>query len=181
MAVRVHRLFFALHPDAAALDAVGRAVEKAKTAHDIRGRWLAPEKLHVTLQFLGDFINAGEIVSRASSAATSLRVAPFEFTLDRIATLPRRFHPPCVLRCAPGSETPLQELVRELGAALRLAGLGEHLETRPYVPHLTIAYAQSALPEPIAIEPIVWRACAVGLVDSHGGQHAQIGSWPLRA
>jgi len=178
---RVHRLFFALHPDAAALDAVGRAIEKAKTAPDIRGRWLAPEKLHVTLQFLGDFVSADAIVSRARGAAANLRVAPFEFTFDRVATLPRRFHPPCVLRCAPGSEAPLQELSRELGAALRAAGLGEYVEARPYVPHLTIAYAQSALPEPIAIEPIVCHARTICLIDSHGGQHVQIGDWPLRA
>lgn len=181
MAARVHRLFFALQPDAAALGAVARVVEQAKTVHDIRGRWLAPEKLHVTVQFLGDFTSADEIASRAGRAAGALRVAPFDFTFDRLATFPRRFQPPCILRCAPGSEATLQELARELGTALRAAGLGEYVETRLYVPHLTIAYAQSALPEPLTIEPIVWRARAVCLIDSHGGQHVQIGDWPLRA
>ena len=181
MPSQVHRLFFALRPDPAERGEIARAAAGLKAVQHIRGHWLDLAKLHLTVQFLGDFLSTDEIVRQATGAAASLHVAPFEFTLDRVATFPRRFHPPCVLRCAPESEAPLQELARELGTALRTAGLGAHLETRPYVPHLTIAYARSGLPEPIAIEPIIWRAWAIDLVDSHGGQHVQIGRWPLRA
>jgi len=180
MASQVHRLFFALKPDAAAAEAIARTVEMLQATQRIRGRWLPPAKLHLTVQFLGDLTAPDAIVQRARSAAESLRIAPFEFTFDRVASFSRRLNSPCVLRCAPGSEASLQELARELAVLLSAAGLGEYLETRPYVPHLTIAYAQNALPEPIAIEPIIWQACAIGLVDSHGGQHAQIDSWPLR-
>lgn len=180
MPAQAHRLFFALRPDTATLAAIVRSTEKIRAALAIRGRWLTREKLHMTVQFLGDFTAADDIVRRAEIAAASLHVAPFAFALDRVASFSRRVNPPCVLRCATESEASLQGLTRALGAALREAGLGEYLETRPYVPHLTIAYAQCVLAEPVAIEPIIWHARAIGLIDSHGGQHAQIGTWPLR-
>jgi len=176
-----HRLFFALRPDAAVLDWIVRAAAELKETQRLRGRWLDPAKLHLTVQFLGDFAAIDDIVQRARNAVANLRVADFEFTIDRVESFPRRVNPPCVLRCTPESQVLLEVLSRELGVALSAAGLGEYVETRPYMPHLTIAYAQSTLPEPIAIEPIVWHAHAISLVDSHAGQHAQIDSWPLCA
>ena len=51
------------------------------------------------------------------------------------------------------------------------------------MPHLTIAYAEKALPAPVAIERVVWKVSAFALMDSRVGQsvHDQIESWPLRA
>jgi 2'-5' RNA ligase len=176
-----HRLFFALRPDAAVLDAIGRAIAELKAAQTIRGRWLDPEKLHLTLQFLGDFATADEIAGRAAPAAAKLRFPPFEFQLDRAETFARRFNPPCVLRCAATSAEPLQVFARELGSALAAAGLSEFLQTREYVPHVTIAYAQSQLREVVVIAPIFWRAHDFSLVESVGGVHHEIGRWPLRS
>jgi len=181
MPSHVHRLFFALRPDDVVREQIVRTAAELKDAQQIRGRWLDPAKLHMTVQFLGDFINADEVVPRAIRAATSLHVAPFEFALDRAASFSRHSNSPCVLCCAPESEAPLQELARELRTLLSAAGLGEYLEMRPYVPHLTIAYARSAIAEPIPIAPIVWLPRAIALIDSHDGPHAQIGTWPLRA
>ena len=181
MTSEFHRLFFALRPDDVVLAAIERAAERLKAMQRVRGRWLHPAKLHMTVQFLGDFAGTDEIEQQATEAAATLRVMPFGFTLDHAASFPRRFNSPCVLRCAAESEAPLQALSRELATALNAAGLGEHLETRPYVPHLTLAYTDSALPGRIAIEPIVWRVSDICLMDSHAGQHTPIGAWPLRA
>jgi 2'-5' RNA ligase len=181
MPAQIHRLFFALRPDAALLEDIERATRKLKAACHVRGRWLKPEKLHVTVQFLGDFPAVDGVVARACEGAVNVRCAPFEFTLDRVDTFPRRFNPPCVLRCAPASEEPLQVFARELANALAAAGLAEHLETRAYVPHLTVAYADSELPKPMEIAPICWQAHDFYLVDSSGGAHHAIARWPLRA
>lgn len=155
-------------------------VAKLKTAC-IRGRWLAAEKFHLTLQFLGDFVGADEIVRRAIGAAECLRFAPFDFVLDRAESFPRRFNPPCVLRCAEASVAPLCALSQQLADALGAAGLAEHLETRPYMPHVTVAYLERDLREPIVIEPIGWHAHEFALIDSSGGAHRELGRWPLRA
>jgi 2'-5' RNA ligase len=176
-----HRLFFALRPDAAVLDAIGRAAAEIKAAQNIRGRWLDAAKLHLTVQFLGDFASTDEIAGRAALAAAKLRFPPFEFVLDRAETFARRFSPPCVLRCAAASTEPLLMFARELGSALAAAGLSEFLQTREYVPHVTIAYAKSQLHEAVAIAPIGWCAQDFCLIDSVGGTHHEIGRWPLRS
>ena len=140
MRAQNHRLFFALRPDAALLEKIAHATQELQTARHIHGRWLQPEKLHVTVQFLGDFLAADEVIALACEGAVNVRCAPFAFVLDRAEAFPRRFNPPCVLRCAAGSEKPLQKFAHELSDALAAAGLAEHLETRAYAPHVTVAY-----------------------------------------
>jgi len=183
MGTQVHRLFFALLPDAALSVEIERTVAAIKAGGLVRGHWVNASKLHLTLQFLGDFFDADDAIARSRRAGANVRRAPFEFTLDRAATFPRRFNPPCVLRCAAESESDLRSFHAELGMALRVAGLREHLDRQPYLPHLTIAYAKSALPADIAIEPIIWKADGFALMDSHVGRstHEQIERWPLRA
>lgn len=173
-----HRLFFALRPDPSLCEELNGAVAALKTA-GVRGRWLVADKLHLTLQFLGDFVAADEIVHRAIAAAERLHVAPFAFVLDRAEGFARRFNPPCVLRCADASAQPLHALSERLAQALDAAGLAEYIERRPYLPHLTVAYTKTALPGPIAIAPIVWHAREFHLLDSRSGVHRDIARWPL--
>jgi len=137
----------------------------------LRGRWVNPSHYHVTVQFLG--LHRGlppETIARMKSAAGAARWAPFDITFDRADSFcgSRRF--PCVLRCDQTSETPLQALWRELGAALRAQELGQLLREPPFIPHLTIAYADAALREPMPIQPIRWRVQELVLVASHVGQ-----------
>jgi len=181
MPAQIHRLFFALRPDATLLAEIERSVQALKTSGCVRGRWLQPEKLHMTVQFLGDFAVADDIARLASHAAAGLHFAAFEFVLDRAETFPRKFNPPCVLRCAENAEAALQHFAHELGAALAAAGLAEFLESRAYVPHVTIAYAERELPKPVALAPILWRAQEFCLIDSVGGAHNEIARWPLHA
>ena len=181
MPEQIHRLFFALRPDTTLLGEIARSVQALKAAGDVRGRWLPPQKLHMTVQFLGDFALADDIARRASHAAAGLHFAAFEFVLDRAQTFPRKFNPPCVLRSDENSEATLQHFAHELGAALAAAGLAEFLESRAYVPHVTIAYAERELPNPIALVPILWRAQEFCLIDSIGGTHKEIARWPLQA
>jgi 2'-5' RNA ligase len=181
MRPQLHRLFFALRPGATLVHEIERAAEVVKAPNLVRGKWLKAPKFHVTVHFLGDFLEPADVIARASNAGANVRFAPFEFVLDRAASLPRRFNPPCVLRCTPDSEEILHSFWRELGNALSAAGLRERLERR-FIPHLTIAYANDALTEPIKLEPIVWKASDFSLMDSPVGQstHSEIGRWDLR-
>jgi len=54
-------------------------------------------------------------------------------------------------------------LVSALEAAVADCGL--HTDTRPYIPHITLARHARYLPD-VKIEPIVWRAEAFCLVES---------------
>jgi 2'-5' RNA ligase len=68
-----------------------------------------------------------------------------------------------------------------LGQALADAGLARWLEQR-FTPHVTIAYVDEGLSEPIAIPPIAWGVQAFVLIESHGAtaQHEVLDQWPLR-
>ena len=177
----IHRLFFALRPDAIVMGEIERAAETVKGAQLIRGTWLKAPKFHLTLHFLGDYATLPtEVIERAKVAAADVKSVAFEFSLNRAASFRGRRQSPCVLRCAPAADVALQSFWRELGDAAIAAGLGEHLERR-FTPHVTIAYGDKELPEPIMISPIVWPVREFVLIDSHVGQsnHEILDHWPL--
>ena len=179
MASVIHRLFFAAHPDASALDAIGQAAAKLRDAKLIRGRWTQPAKYHMTLRFLGDFREpVAEILAQASAAAVTLRTAPFEVVLDRVTTFRGRFQAPCVLRCAASSEQAVRSVWSALGDALAQQGVDHRIDNR-FIAHVTIAYGDRTLQEPVAIEPIVWRIDEFTLMDSHKSQYHVQARWPL--
>jgi 2'-5' RNA ligase len=175
----IHRLFFAAHPDASVLDAIGQAAGKLRDTKLIRGRWTQPAKYHMTLRFLGDFHEpVADIVAQASAAAASLRPTPFEVVLDRVATFRGRFQAPCVLRCTPQSEETVRVVWSGLGDALAKIGVEHRIDNR-FLPHVTIAYGDRMLHEAIAIDPIVWRIDEFTLMDSHKSQYQVQARWPL--
>ena len=179
MATEIHRLFFAAHPDPAVLEAIGKAATGLRDAKLIRGRWTQSAKYHMTLRFLGDFReDAMEVIARARAAAELLRPEPFEIVLDRVTTFRGRFQSPCVLRCAPAAEPAVRTVWDGLGEALAKAGVDYRIDNR-FIPHLTIAYGDRMLTEPIAIEPIAWRVEEFTLIDSHRSHYDVQARWPL--
>src|ERR1700751_1766497 len=100
MATETHRLFFALQPDADAVQAIRRVVDGLRDTNAIRGRWTAPAKYHLTARFLGDHGREAEsVIARARQAAAQVRCAAFEVAFDRITTFRGRYQCPCILRC----------------------------------------------------------------------------------
>ncbi len=176
----MHRLFFAIFPDPAALQAIEHVVADLRMAKSIRGRWTAPAKYHITARFLGDFSDTTEVMlARAKTAAAQVRAAAFEITLDRVATLRGRYQLPCVLRCSARSESAVQALWQGLGAALSVSPEQEQTQRR-FLPHLTIAYGDRMLDAPLGIQPIVSRIDEFALVDSYQSAHVVHGRWPLQ-
>lgn len=87
---QVHRLFFALLPDAAARDRIARCADLLKTTHDLRGKWVAPERYHATWYFLGDNSELrADLHDAAIAAAATVRCAPVKITLDAACTFRR--------------------------------------------------------------------------------------------
>jgi len=180
MAPGAHRLFFAVIPGAEALQSISRVALGVREARTIRGSWVEPDRYHLTLQFLGDFVSPQATIAIAMSAAQRLRFAPIDFLLDRVATFGGRFRAPCVLRCSRESDTLAQTLWRLQGEALKEAGFDGDTQRR-FKPHVTIGYGDQVLAEPLAIAPIAWRAEEFVLVDSAvgRGRHDVIARWPL--
>lgn len=176
----IHRLFFALMPDASTRQRLAQAAGTLKAAHPVlRARWVQPVRYHATLHFLGDHpMLRPDIVAAAKEAAGTIRCEPFDWTLDYASSFHGR-QPPCVLRSSVVPER-LQQLWQDLRQALLRAGQGGYL-ARSFTPHVTVAYSRSAMLETVAIEPLVWRVGTLALIHSIVGQgdYQVLGDWAL--
>lgn len=173
------RLFFALYPDAAAAQRIGELTRQLRAEHGLKGQPVAPERLHVTLLFMGNHAGLPEaLVAAAMRAAGRLRAGAFELVFDRVASLSGRpGKRPLVLLGQSGLQA-LCGFQSKLAASLSGAPLQP--EGRPYLPHLTLLYDNERVPER-AIEPIHWIAGEFRLMHSliGKGQHRVLRSWPF--
>ena len=171
------RLFFALWPDAA-LRATA-AVRVATLAPAGVGRPQRPDQLHVTLVFLGAVAEAR--IADVHAVAAGVTAAPFAVELDRLEYWRKpRVLSLCASVVPPVLETLVERLRREL-AARELP-----TESRPYVPHLTLARKVVRYePSSGTVEPLRWPAPAITLVESRnvdsGSHYEPLASWPLAA
>jgi 2'-5' RNA ligase len=167
-----HRLFFAVWPDEAATKALHDAAREAHVS--CGGRLMRRESLHLTLAFLGE-IPAGRWID-ATAAAADIAVAPFTVMLDRVEYWKHNR-----ILWAGGESEPLAALASSLQTGLRTAGF--QLETRPFVPHMTLLRdARCPAPPPLAA-PIAWPVSEFTLVESKlpkaGPKYEIVGRWPL--
>ena len=169
------RLFFALWPD----DATRAAIVERSAAHvhAAGGRPIPPEKLHVTLAFLGGV--AESHLADVRAAAGRVRATPFEMTLTHVRHW-RRTGLLCLQ--PPQVPTALATLVRTLWMPLGECGFEQ--DPRPYRAHVTLA--RDARPPrglPNEIEPIRWTIRELSLVESftdqRGARYERLQTWPL--
>ncbi len=147
------RLFVAVWPPASLVARIGAALNRV----DAPGvRWVPPERLHVTLRFLGEADEAA-----AASALARLRAPAVEAVLGPRAG--RLGHDAVVLPV-----DGLDALARAVDAVL--VGVGEARERR-FLGHLTVARlrARGACGVVDAPVPGRWTVAAVDLVASEQG------------
>ena len=136
------RLFVAVDVDDRTRARVGHIIDALRKEIDVsdsaaRVSWIAPGRLHLTLQFIGE-------VSEAVAAEIETRLRPpfglhtkFEMRFDRIGTFPPEGRPRVVWlgidRGADGLASLHQEVQR------RLADVAFRREARGFSPHLTLA------------------------------------------
>lgn len=173
-----HRLFFALWPAddvRRRLDASAASVEHA---YSPGGRRLRSDRLHLTLQFVGDFAPLPEgLVEAASDAASRIECDAFVLTLDHAGSF--RGSRVWWLGCRE-CPTPLQALSDTLGRALIDAGVPIKPHPR-FTPHVTIQRNVRKPLQPVVIEPVEWRVSDFVLIDSRNDAgYVHLGRWPLR-
>jgi 2'-5' RNA ligase len=140
------RLFVAVELGEAVQQEAGRIVEElrrraGKRSPRARVTWVAPERMHLTLRFIGEIADAAaDGVIHALRAPLGL--APFDVDWKGLGAFPKS-GPPRVLWA--GIDRGCDELVaveREVGA--RLDAVKIPREERPYSPHLTLARVREA-------------------------------------
>lgn len=189
------RLFVALEPPdpvrrriAAAADAVRAAAGRA--AEDVR--WVAPDGVHLTLQFLGAVPEERVEAVRAAVEGAAAGARPLALEVTGAGGFPNARRPRVVWLGLAGDVPALSALVADLGR--RLAPLGFPPESRPFSPHLTLGRARDprgapglggALAAQAQADGFGWRAAELVLVESHlsprGARYEAVARAPLGA
>jgi RNA 2',3'-cyclic 3'-phosphodiesterase len=99
-------------------------------------KWVEPENLHLTLQFLGniDAAKVSDIASAIEKAAAGIR--PFRIEIGGLGAFPDTRRVNIIWVGLAGEMEKLDKLQKNIGA--NLTPLGFPPETRPFTPHLTI-------------------------------------------
>ncbi len=131
------RTFIAIELDEATLHAIGDAqaqLKRARAAHHIR--WVAPEKIHLTLKFLGD-VAAEKIPTLGRAIAdTCAGITPFTLTFGGVGAFPNTRRPAVIWVGVAGEVETATRLAQKIEDAC--ADLGFAREERPFSPHLTV-------------------------------------------
>lgn len=106
-------------------------------------RWVRPENLHLTLHFIGGVDSASIPPLREALQAGAGERGPFELRARGTGCFPDHRRPR-VIWAGFESSPEAKELHRSLGR--QLVSRGFEPETRPYTPHLTLAYLKKRLP-----------------------------------
>jgi RNA 2',3'-cyclic 3'-phosphodiesterase len=97
--------------------------------------WVAPQNLHLTLQFLGE-IDASRVKEAADRLAPPFATPAFDVAIAGLGAFPPSGPPRVIWLGVTEGAAQLSGLYREVG--LRLAGLGLPTDARPFHAHLTL-------------------------------------------
>ena len=130
------RTFLALDVDETVREHLARIAGGLRVG-GARVRPVAPENIHVTLNFLGDV--ADEALDDVCRAVADVAAAaqPFEFTVRGVRCVPPRGQVRIVWADVDDPDSRLAELQKALTAAM--SALGFRPDRREYHPHLTVA------------------------------------------
>ncbi len=130
------RLFIAVDIDEATRVQVGRISSGLRGAIETHAKtsWVRPDRMHLTLHFLGDV--DGTFEQRVRRALTGpIRVAPFDVTFEGLGLFPERGAPRVLWLGLRDGLEPLRRIEKALVDTL---GVERH-QDGPFTPHLTLA------------------------------------------
>jgi RNA 2',3'-cyclic 3'-phosphodiesterase len=172
-----NRLLFMHRPEEGTAQAMVGLTDLLKRGYALTGNPFPPDRLHSTLQNLGDYSDLSPaLVAAARRAAVIVAVPPVEVAFDRVMTFSGGpGNRPLVLRGGAGV-VPLQ---RAIGKAMAKVGLGAFVN-RSFTPHITLLRGDGVVEEQ-AVETFCWTVREFVLVNSLVGQgkYVELGRWSL--
>ena len=132
---RARRLFVGVELDATSRNACVAASERLRKT-GFAAKYEAPEKLHVTLAFLGNVASARHDEVVAAQTAAAAKVAPFNVSLDKLGAFPHERKPRVVYIGAREQGAPFRALAKSVRDAYAVLGFEFDNDS---VAHVTIA------------------------------------------
>jgi len=163
--VRPHcRLFAGIELDDGLREACVRASEALRRA-GFAARYEAPEKLHLTLAFLGG-VEAGRVESVREALSTAARAsARFALCFDRLGAFPHERRPRIVYVGVRDGRAPFHSLCAQIRGGLEPMGFAFDADA---VAHVTIARVKApARPLPLVdVPPVALHVERIALFES---------------
>lgn len=132
------RVFCAVElPDEVRLRAANHMTVLRQAVANSSAKWERPEKLHITLKFLGEIQPSRLADFIKATADTATKVQPFELTVETTGAFPPRGNPRVLWLGLTDSSGRLGQLQKHLEDDCFRAGWAR--ETRLFHPHLTLA------------------------------------------
>jgi 2'-5' RNA ligase len=164
------RLFVAveLPPPARAAAAIASQILRERVIHDApraRLTWVAADRMHITVRFLGE-TSPDSVNTIATSLAAPLNSARFTLALGDAGAFPARGAPRALWLAISDGGAGLRALEEEVSA--RLVRVGVPRESRPFSPHLTLARVRdpAGLPGARIVQGVTAPPHPGGLVDA---------------
>lgn len=170
------RLFFALWPDQALRRVITSSAGDVANLRKLVGRKVPPERVHLTLLFLGQV--SADAEARLCTAASAIRTSAFELVLDQAGCFYRSRAFWLGPQKIPAGMLDLWERLRAVAEA---AGIGQ--DYKPLVPHVTCLHDVRDRIKPVPVAPIHWHPRSFALVHSELGPQPQyhvVSQWPLQ-
>ncbi len=130
------RAFVAVVPPAGTLEPLRLLVERLRPAYGRLG-WVAPERWHVTLQFLGDVPEPKLTRLQPRLAAVAAAIGPFHLVVRGGGAFPNPRRARVVWAGLAGDVAAVAELASGVRAAARHSRIA--LDATPFRPHVTLA------------------------------------------
>ncbi|HEV2705393.1 MAG TPA: RNA 2',3'-cyclic phosphodiesterase [Pyrinomonadaceae bacterium] len=136
------RVFFAVELPRSVRESAGEHLSHLRArAPQVRASWERPEKMHVTLKFVGEVaLQRIEELKRAAGEAVA-DVSPFELKIEGTGAFPPRGEPRVLWLGVTDASGELSRLQARLEEACAREGFKR--EQRAYRPHLTVARLRS--------------------------------------
>ena len=164
------RAFVAVHLPAELQEVLGAvSQELAPRVPERAVTWVQPDRMHLTLRFLGD-TPTGRLDALAKMLdAVAVRRRPFHLQLDRLGAFPNERRPRVIWVGLGGDVQQAASLQKALDAAL--IPLGWQPEGKPFSPHLTLGRVkrdndQIRLPWGKGVAPASFTVDAIYLMES---------------
>jgi RNA 2',3'-cyclic 3'-phosphodiesterase len=193
---RMVRLFIALETNEAMQQTVVAVQRSLRQRGDLPVRWVAPQQVHLTLQFLGNVV-AAHIPSLVHAVEPAVAThAAMLLRAGEVGAFPSVDAPRVLWLGVRGGDDTLLALQRAVRNAVRDVE-GVVADRQPFRPHLTLGRARAgrrdmpglttiaaALARPVAVPPTAWPVRSVALIRSvlgpGGSRYTTLERFPLR-
>lgn len=185
---QLHDLYYFLSPTPLAAEMAKRLLQRLQGPCGAgRGEPMPLDRLHITLHYLGRFLNSipREVIDLALAAGSAMDYEPFGVRLDVLQSrggVEKGTFGTVELAPQAGAARELRGFQHALGNTMRRMGFAETQIRSHFHPHMTLHYKRARI-DPLVVAPVAWTVTQFALVDSLYGlsRHDVLAHWTLKA